>query len=119
MSLFLSMLTIAASIGFVSAIIGCCYVLILTEPGQILAGWKEFVNKAYDKLFKKYSPSWYRNKWVLKPILECELCVSGQIALWTYIITQPFNILGLIFSICLSIMLAWLIARVMNNLTSK
>lgn len=28
----------------------------------------------------------YADKWFYKPVWGCELCISGQIALWTYLI---------------------------------
>lgn len=119
MHLFLLMLKSAASLGFVAAVIGSVYVLILTKPGHILDFWAEWLRSGVKWIVTKTTKEdWKRTKreeYILKPILECELCVSGQIALWTYIFTQPFNILGLIFSICLSILLAWLIARMMNR----
>lgn len=113
-SYWLLMLTTAASIGIASGVIGAVYVLILTEPGQVLSWWKDLLHNTYDKIFKFDSPAWHKYKWILNPIVDCELCVSGQFALWTYIITQPFHIFGLIFSICLSILTAWMIARLMN-----
>lgn len=116
-SYFLSMLLIAASIGIASAVWGAVYVLILTDTGHILSGWKRLLHETYDKIFKRDTEAWYKYKWLLQPIVECELCVSGQIALWTYLITQPFHIFGLIFSICQAVLTAWLIARVMSLLT--
>jgi len=117
-SYWLSMLLIAASIAVPAGICGAIYVLILAEPGMILGGFKRVVVNGVNDLFRKfysdpYEANQYAEYW-LKPIMTCELCVSGQIALWTYLFTQPFHIFGLIFSICLSILTAWLIARLMK-----
>lgn len=122
-SYFLSMLLIAASIGVASGICGAVYVLILTEPDMILGGFKRVVVNAVQDLFKKLYKEPYKadsaSDYWLKPIITCELCVSGQIALWTYVITQPFHIFGLIYSICQAILTAWLIARIMKLLTQS
>lgn len=109
----LTLLT-AASIGVASGVIGAIYVLVLVTPGNVLDWWKNLIHDTYDKIFKFNSANWHKYKWILKPIVDCELCVSGQIALWTYLFTQPFHIFGLIFSICLSILTAWKIARLMK-----
>jgi len=117
----LTLLT-AASIGVASGVMGSVYVLILTQPDQVLGGWKNFIHDTYDKIFNFNSPNWHKYKWILKPLVDCELCVSGQICLWTYLISfwmaityghvvSFFHIFGLIFSICLSILTAWKIAR--------
>lgn len=125
-SYWLLMLATAASIGIASGIIGVIYVLILTQPGHVLSWWSKLIYMAYDRLFVRESEKWFKYKWVLKPILECELCVSGQLALWIYFISfflyltyNPtiflFHIVGLIFCICQSILTAWAIAQKMNE----
>lgn len=118
MNLYLSTLTIAVSIGAASAVIGAVYVLILTTPGHILESWSSLLYRAMEWIVSKTTKEdWIitkRRDYWLKPILTCELCVSGQIALWTYLFTQPFHIFGLIFCICQSILTAWLIARLMK-----
>lgn len=117
-SYFLSMLLIAASLGIAAGVIGSAWVLILTEPGQVF-GWLKvwLYDKVYDITSKFTKDPAVQYKWetyLLNPIVGCELCVSGQIALWTYLITQPFHIFGLIFSICLSILTAKTIAQLMK-----
>lgn len=120
---FLLMLLTAGSIGIASGICGAVYVLILTEPDMILGSFKRVVVNAVKDLFRKLYKEPYRaeneSEYWLKPIITCELCVSGQIALWTYVITQPFHIFGLIYSICQAILTAWLIARMMKLLTQS
>lgn len=113
----LTLLT-AASIGVASGVIGAIYVLILTEPDMILGGFKRLVVNSVKDLFRKIYKDPYKadnmSDYWLKPVITCELCVSGQIALWTFLFTQSFHIFGLIFSICLSILTAWKIARLMK-----
>lgn len=117
---YLSKLMLAVSIGVSSGIMGVVYVLILTQPGQVLSWWSKLIHNTYDKIFVRDSDRWFKYDWILKPILTCELCVSGQIALWSFIFfalfpLHVFNIFGLIFCICLSILTAWAIARKMNQ----
>jgi len=118
MNSFLSMLTIAVSLGVASGVIGSVYVLILTQPDHILSEWSKLLYRAAEWIVGKTTKEdWLitkRRDYWLKPILTCELCVSGQIALWTYIFTQPFHLFGIIFCICQSILTAWAIARLMK-----
>lgn len=57
-------------------------------------------------------------KWIFKPIIGCDYCVTGQFALWTYIIKTPlkhYDILNLIGFICLAIFVCELIKKTMQN----
>lgn len=118
MNSFLLMLTIAVSLGIASGVIGAVYVLILTQPDQILGEWAKLLYRAVEWIVSKTTKEDWgitsRRDYWLKPILTCELCVSGQISLWTYLFTQHFNIFGLIFCICQAILTAWAIARLMK-----
>lgn len=114
----LSILLTAASIGTAAGVIGAVYVLVLTTPGNILGWWKRWITNTihalFAKIYKDEMKAYDNAEYWLKPIVSCELCVSGQIALWSSIITQQFNLLGLIFCICQSILTAWAIARKMK-----
>lgn len=111
---YLSIFLIAVSVGTGSGIIGAVYVLILTEPGNILGWWKRWIVNGIHflsaKVFKDEMKAHDTAEYILKPIV-CELCVSGQIALWTFIITQHFNLFGLTLCICQAILTAWIIAQ--------
>lgn len=50
-------------------------------------------------------------QWVLKPILTCERCIAGQMALWLYLLIMPFNFLGWLYVIALSALLATFIYK--------
>jgi hypothetical protein len=47
------------------------YVNVLTNEDMVLWWWYRLLSKI-------------KNTYILKPILTCEYCVSGQIALWTF-----------------------------------
>jgi len=111
-SLLLTLLY-AASVAVASGVSAYVYVQILTQPGHVLEWWSRLIHQAYDKLFTRESEKWYRFKWILKPILECELCVAGQFALWLFLFPVLFKIFSLIFCICLSI----LVAKILNQVT--
>lgn len=53
------------------------YSVLLTDPGQMLNGIYKFLDQ---KVFIK---NWMK-KWLFKPIMSCERCVSGQWAFWLY-----------------------------------
>lgn len=71
------------------------YVCILTNEGMILDWWAKFLNRII------------RSQWLLKPLVECEYCVSGQIALWFYVLKywNEYNLLTNIFFVTLTIFL--------------
>lgn len=109
------MLLIAVSVGTGSAIIGSVYALILTNPGHVLGWWKRWIMNTVHmitaKVIKDDMKAYDTAEYILKPLVTCELCVSGQIALWTFVITQQFNLFGLTLCICQSILTAWIIAQ--------
>lgn len=54
------------------AVIAYVYAVILTEPGMILSGWYKFLRTRIGTTC------------FFKPLIDCDRCVSGQIALWSY-----------------------------------
>lgn len=112
---YLSIFLTAVSIGTGSGIMGAVYVLLLTKPGHILGPWKRWVVNGVHylaaKAIKDDMKAYDTAEYILKPIVTCELCVSGQIALWTFVITQHFNLFGLTLCICQAILTAWIIAQ--------
>ena len=58
---------------FLLAVTAFIYVDILTDPEMILGWWWKFTHR----LFK--------SKWILNPLIECEFCVAGQLAVWYYL----------------------------------
>lgn len=109
---FLLMLADAAKISLVSSVIAFVYVTILTQPGQALNWLCKLLWKAYGKVFT--GDNYFNYQWVMNPIVECELCVAGQMALWICIFTLPFNLITLIFTICLSILIAKSLSRLIR-----
>lgn len=59
--------------GFLIAVFSVSYRLILAYQ-PVLNWWFRFGLR-------------YEKKWFYKPIWGCELCISGQLALWTYLIS--------------------------------
>lgn len=110
-ALFLSNLLFAVSVATAAGVSGFVYVTILTQPGQILAGWKSFLENAYIKIFGWETESYFKYRWIMKPLVECELCVSGQLALWLFLFPFLFKVFSLIFCICLSILIAKLLSQ--------
>lgn len=121
---FLFPLITAVSIGTAAGIMGSVYVFKLTQPDHILGGWARVLTNAVRWVIAKTTKDeWKRQEresYWLKPVLSCELCVSGQIALWSwvYILFHYFSFFtltfGLIFCICQAILTAWLIAKKMQ-----
>lgn len=117
----------ALVIGAVSGMGGTVYRLILAYE-KILSWWFKFGAK-------------YENKWFFPPVWGCQLCISGQIAGWSFIILKILPVLltesgrfssfagpamasiqnafcllfSLITCICMSILTAKILTRFINN----
>ena len=69
-----------------------CFVFVaMGEPGMIFAWYQRLIDRL--------------PLWLNKPLGGCGYCVTGQTALWYFIITKPFNIIELLFFVSLSIFL--------------
>lgn len=89
------------------AVFSFVYSALLTEQGQVLAGWKAFLYRITHlkttELKKQYGNHWQENynqtlnknvfgiripvfdlDFLYKPLIDCERCVAGQIALWSF-----------------------------------
>lgn len=113
-----------SAFAIVVAIIAIAYYRF-TQPGEVLAGWARLVywvrNRYLLYMGAKYiavdqgqkamytEDVWLRRSelW-LKPILTCEKCIAGQMALWLFLWLLPFDLLSLLYVIGLaSYMATW------------
>jgi hypothetical protein len=72
------------------AIAAFTYCSILVQPGMILNGWYNWL----DKLIGPGSGDMLndgpgRAEWLFKPLVGCCKCVAGQFGLWSYLILFP------------------------------
>jgi hypothetical protein len=81
---------------FYIAVFSWVYVHILTDEGMILSWWYKLLSRI-------------NNPYILKPILTCEYCVAGQIALWGYFFLGNYNFIQHIIFISLTILLVHII----------
>lgn len=110
---------ISFQIAILCAVVAYVHTSVLIKPGHIFGGvWariKSFLTKEEkilvelpEELQGITEPEYhieYKEHWLLKPLGGCALCFGGQLSLWYYIFTQPFNLINLIFSVCLTILL--------------
>jgi len=88
------------------AICAFVYVVLLTEPYYILGDLYGFLEPRLP---------W----WLFKPMMGCEKCVAGQLALWIYLY-QNYKVYDLyhacthIFFICLTIITTHIITLLMK-----
>jgi len=83
-----------------SSVVGYVYAEILLEEHKPLHWWYKLVEK---HLANKINWLYY--------LLNCSLCMSGQIALWTFIFTQKLVLTDLVFTICGAILLTKFIQK--------
>lgn len=82
------------------AVIAYVYAVILIEPDMLLA---EF----YLQLRIRIG----RYKWIFKPLIDCDRCVAGQIALW-YSVYNSLTVAQSISLIALSIFLTQILQKI-------
>jgi hypothetical protein len=88
------------------AIITYVYVFILSRE-DILNWWFRFGER-------------FNGRWFYKPVWDCEKCISGQMALWSYPAiclnghTEYFCFLH-IYTVCLSILLSIVITKILKQ----
>lgn len=85
-------------IGFASAIVGMVHCVVLWENDTPLNFFYVFLNR-----FSQWP-------WLFKPLGDCVLCFSGQLALWTSVFTDPGDILSHVWSAALAIVTAHFLA---------
>lgn len=88
------------------SIIAMTYAFVLTKPDNILGGWSRFIYAvAENYVNQKPTPQRHNLKnFILKAIIDCEDCITGQMALWGYLIfNTSYSVLNHIFVIALSI----------------
>jgi hypothetical protein len=71
--------------------------VVCGEPDMIFAWYQRLINKLPN--------------WLYKPLGGCAKCLTGQVALWYFLFTQPFNLLELLFFISLSILFTSILTK--------
>jgi hypothetical protein len=74
--------------------------LAMGEPGMIFAPYQRLINKL--------------PQWASKPFGTCGYCFTGQVSLWYFIITKPFNVIEFLFFVSLSIFLISIYEKIWN-----
>lgn len=87
------------------SIIGFVWSEILTQPGHMFNSLFNWIDKNFNSI-------------IAKPLGGCALCVTGQIALWTYLYTyrHDYNIFQHIAFISSSIFITWLLLKLQEKL---
>lgn len=75
----------------------CSMFVFIGEPDMIFAPYQRLINRLPLYLYK--------------PLGGCSKCLTGQVALWYFLFTQPFNIIELLFFISLSILFTSIITK--------
>jgi hypothetical protein len=72
----------------------------LGEPEMIFAPYQKLLNRL--------------PLWIAKPLGACSYCITGQVSLWYFVFTKPFNILELLFFVSLSVFLISIYENIWN-----
>ena len=63
-------------------------------------GQEGMIFEWYQKLISKLP------KWLHRPLGSCYKCFTGQVCLWYFIFTKPFNVINFLFFISAGILLS-------------
>ena len=85
------------------AVVSWVYVHILTQPDMILGWWSKWLHSVTD------------SEWLLKPLVDCEYCVAGQIALWGYLLMPEYGMMAHMLCIFNSIFVVKILNVCLNN----
>lgn len=72
----------------------------LGEPDEIFARYRRLIMKLPD--------------WLNKPLGSCHRCFTGQVMLWFYLISKPFNLIELGFFVASGIFLSQIYFMIWN-----
>lgn len=87
------------------AITAWVYVIILCDEGFLLWEWNVLLHRII------------KNEYILKPLVDCEYCVAGQLALWFYLISywQQYNFIENVFFVSFTIFIVKIINRCLKG----
>lgn len=71
-------------LSFLIAVLAYVYTNVLTEPDEILSGWKSWLNNKLNDEERLSNGLGYHP--LYKVLVHCEKCFAGQVALWVYLI---------------------------------
>lgn len=96
---------VSLKIALVCAVVGYVYSEILTAEGMILARFRDICEENLRRS-------------AFKPLIGCFKCVTGQLAMWLFIVVQwnSYNPIWHIFSICSAILLVSFIDKLYYKL---
>lgn len=86
------------------ATVAWVYVIRLTDEGMILEWWERLLTRVLKK------------EWILKPVVSCEYCVAGQMALWFYPLKyfDCYHVVDHVVFICVTIFIVEIWNRILN-----
>lgn len=104
-------------ISFMCAIVAWVYAEVLVKPEMILHPFYKWICRVWLLKTKIVGDREIEyESWFYKPVIGCFKCVSGQFALWCYLIwalkNNSYNLLHHVFVICFTICIAIMINHV-------
>lgn len=117
-------------IPLIVALVACVYSVILTEPLQLFAPLRQFLEdcllreKYWQNRFPERYPHGdpvyrfgfrvYNHYWLYYPLIGCEKCVCGQWMFWYYILFYPesYNWQHHVFMVAIAIYYVCIIKRI-------
>jgi len=88
-------------VAFLLAITAYTFSCILIEDGMLLNKYQDVLNRLPE--------------WIANPLGACDLCFSGQLALWIYIVRYDYSIIEHIFFVSITIFFVKLIHTIITK----
>lgn len=100
-------------ISFQLAVIAYVYAVLLTKPDMLLGGVFGFLTEVANDFPK--------TEWFLKPLMLCEKCVAGQMALWMLILygwlelEWVLSVINVLFFLSLTVLLVHVFTKLLHE----
>lgn len=103
---------------FLLSVVAQVWALKLTQEGNILFFVRKYLYALLERYAQKepqnFSVRYNRGEYFLKPLVDCEHCISGQLAFWFYLFYFSNHFIYLIPFICLTIYITEATKKVWN-----
>lgn len=96
--------------GLLVSVVADVWYYVLIQPDHIfgfVARWVNEIEESFDTIEAKE-----RFRYWMKPLVGCNRCIAGQLALWLYIASWDYNFWAHIAFVCVAIFGAVLFERV-------
>lgn len=101
------------------AVFSYVFTCVLMKENYILEGYGDFLTKLSNYVYDPCKRAIPVGRWLAYPLGECEKCLAGQIALWSFIAFEGLHGLQDIFKVGLFITATIFITLTLSKIINK